>query len=233
MKRFVIVALAVLCAVSAHAISLKWNGTNVVLGTTQSMAFTGSATVALTVTFNKDIDLRRAESVVEGGDRTFASVSNASGSGGSGVYMHVYATNSDSETANGGIGANVGPSGGGTWTPANFAIEAGKAYSLITIFQPSSTAGQTLGQLYLNGSIPTRGSNDVGALGDTLYLNLLSSGWSEGDLTINSAAMYDGALGSDAIAWLASNNTVILPEPTVLALLALGVAGIALKRKEA
>ena len=51
--------------------------------------------------------------------------------------------------------------------------------------------------------------------------------------TLDSISGYDVALSADQIAWMAENGTTVLPEPTALALLALGVAGVALRRRAA
>ena len=48
-----------------------------------------------------------------------------------------------------------------------------------------------------------------------------------------SYAIYDGVLLDEQIAYLADEKIAVLPEPTALALLALGVAGVALRRKVA
>lgn len=48
-----------------------------------------------------------------------------------------------------------------------------------------------------------------------------------------SMVIYDDALTEAQIAWMNEHKTALLPEPTALALLALGVAGLALRRKAA
>ncbi len=104
-------------------------------------------------------------------------------------------------------------------------IAGGEKYVFAMIFTQGETALNV--DYYANGSAvgsTTWGSLDV--------INFTATSWNDASyFDTTSAAIYNGALTTDNMDYLVTNNTAVLPEPTALALLALGVAGVALKRK--
>ncbi len=100
-------------------------------------------------------------------------------------------------------------------------LTAGETFAFVLTFDGGNL------NFYVNGT-------KIYTMEQTLPSSLSGGIWNNTTYAADpSMVIYDGALTEDQIAWMNEHKTALLPEPTALALLALGVAGLALRRKAA
>ena len=112
------------------------------------------------------------------------------------------------------------------------AVTVGNTYVLAANYQQNANNTMSV-TWYINGQEVL---SDVYGVTGNAQANKMNGLNLEGSVLANTTvevSAYDGVLLDSQMEWLAENGTTVLPEPTALALLALGVAGVALRRRVA
>ena len=228
MKRCFLLLSAVCLTAVASALNVTWSGKNVTNNTTQTVFASGVE--------KKDFSLAAVITL----DANF--LTNATNNApivavGSGPVDHctpgILAYNGDNAKGLGGLFWADG-SGSSAWTSKTDG-SATEGDHVVTITGSwNSGAGRWDVEMTIDGN-PVAWSQNEGqqqirpernAL--TLTFHSQANAWS-----LKEVAVYDGLLSQEQIDYLSEKGVAVLPEPTALALLALGVAGVALRRRAA
>ena len=115
--------------------------------------------------------------------------------------------------------------------------EANQKYLLSIVYNYDADADTLTATCYVDNTVVGTFSGTLAEAPTSFDITRLASygaGTNVSDFfKLEEMSGYNGALTADQIAWMAQEKTTILPEPTALALLSLGVAGVALRRRVA
>ncbi len=210
MKKMMMLAAMAMMAVTAQAVSISWaadSGRGTQVGTVSGIADDTLKIAVSAIVVLDDADFAGHN---EWGILTYNYKTNV------GFLAYAPGTDSNHNATDGGIGFRSHAE----WAPDYAGSNANGTYSIEMVFERADTDSNWA----VSYSWTSTAGDDISGTASEITSEQL--GLSNGSFQLETGAVSGISLDIDSVAVVAS-----VPEPTALALLALGVAGLALKRK--
>ncbi len=239
MKKMMMLAAMAMMAVTAQAVTMTWEtGAADSIYSGKKFPTDATSSTATQASFSILVQTKVAaiaNDTVQGGHNiaTIGVTTGAEGVTAQNLYALMYGTANNLGDPDGHIGVEEKVTTDGTWGVEGSLpdTKADGQYLLTFTIERNDNSVNVVGYANEVGATALYKVFETSATLTSNFELTVTTSQEDSNWTILETAAYDGILSTENIAWMTKEGTAVLPEPTALALLALGVAGVALKRK--